>query len=809
MNDTVCGHGATGSHAVSPTGWRGVHPADRAAVPALLALVLLVFRQALDGSLVFFERDIGFYWYPQVGAVVRALGEGAWPVWSPRFGFGAPMWADASHQIAYPFTWLNLLFLPPAYYTLFVVTHVWITAVGSYALARRVGLAPLACFAGAAAWCLSGPFLSATNLYHHFAAAAWMPWALFALEGALTKGRGTVFLGVTVALMMLAGSGDVVLMAALLSMAWAGAWVAGDSGLVRSRLLVAARVGALAAVVGAALSAVQWIPMLAQLGQGSRLAFLPADNLFWSVHPVSLVDLVVPRLIADLPLRFEARGWLFDGREPFLSTLYLGVPALVAGLFAALHPRRRLRLFAATSVVFFVLLALGSHTPLLPLLLHLKPMALFRYPCKYLFAAAAAWGLLVALGIDVWLRPWTSRERRYAAWVGLFLLIAGAALLAVASHPDLAPGGIAGLVEAGREEEARAHVSFRLSAVAWMSLALAAAVALRAFAPRGEWTAVALVVLLASNLVGIARTVFLLAPRALMERRPPAAAVIAEGGPGRRVYAMNEPLRWVLEHRNDLAPGSDPEWWWFAGAEDRLSAPSASRWGIDGSFDLDFTGLVSSHVKRLASRLEELVDPRARARLLRIGAVDHVVGLMPPVVDGARVIATLPSIFTVPVVVYAVHDPLPRAYVVGRALPVPDALGVDALLDPAFDPRREVLVPADAQGLPGGEGFEGRVRELERRSDRIVFDVETSGEGLVVAVEAWAPEWRAEVDGRPAAVLRANTAFRAVRVPAGRHRVEMAYRPGSVRLGLAVTSVSVLALLVGWEVRRRRPPLPA
>ena len=41
---------------------------------------------------------------------------------------------------------------------------------------------------------------------------------------------------------------------------------------------------------------------------------------------------------------------------------------------------------------------------------------------------------------------------------------------------------------------------------------------------------------------------------------------------------------------------------------------------------------------------------------------------------------------------------------------------------------------------------------------------------------------------------RANLAFRAVRVPAGRHRVEMAYRPRGLWLGLGVTALSLVAL---------------
>jgi uncharacterized membrane protein YfhO len=52
------------------------------------------------------------------------------------------------------------------------------------------------------------------------------------------------------------------------------------------------------------------------------------------------------------------------------------------------------------------------------------------------------------------------------------------------------------------------------------------------------------------------------------------------------------------------------------------------------------------------------------------------------------------------------------------------------------------------------------------------------------------------VDGTPAAIHRANVAFRAVRVPAGEHVVAFAYAPASVRVGIAVTAGGVLGALL-------------
>ncbi|RMG79965.1 MAG: hypothetical protein D6712_18850, partial [Chloroflexi bacterium] len=50
-------------------------------------------------------------------------------------------------------------------------------------------------------------------------------------------------------------------------------------------------------------------------------------------------------------------------------------------------------------------------------------------------------------------------------------------------------------------------------------------------------------------------------------------------------------------------------------------------------------------------------------------------------------------------------------------------------------------------------------------------------DGYVILYDAYFPGWQAFVDGQPAAVYRANVMFRAVRVPAGQHTIDMIYQP--------------------------------
>jgi uncharacterized membrane protein YfhO len=69
------------------------------------------------------------------------------------------------------------------------------------------------------------------------------------------------------------------------------------------------------------------------------------------------------------------------------------------------------------------------------------------------------------------------------------------------------------------------------------------------------------------------------------------------------------------------------------------------------------------------------------------------------------------------------------------------------------------------------------VRILSYRNTEVVIEAESPAGGYVVLGDVWFPWWTAEVDGRPAPLLRANVIFRAVEVPPGKHTVRMTFRP--------------------------------
>jgi hypothetical protein len=119
---------------------------------------------------------------------------------------------------------------------------------------------------------------------------------------------------------------------------------------------------------------------------------------------------------------------------------------------------------------------------------------------------------------------------------------------------------------------------------------------------------------------------------------------------------------------------------------------------------------------------------------------------------------------------------LPRVLFASRAVPA----DFEALLEtgawPDVDFRSTVLIegaPRDAppQRLPGTATI------TTYANTHVAIDADSQDGGYVVLNDVWHPWWRAEIDGQPAPIIRANVLFRAVAVPRGRHRITFTFRP--------------------------------
>lgn len=148
---------------------------------------------------------------------------------------------------------------------------------------------------------------------------------------------------------------------------------------------------------------------------------------------------------------------------------------------------------------------------------------------------------------------------------------------------------------------------------------------------------------------------------------------------------------------------------------------------------------------------------------------------------------------------------LPRAWLVAQVRTLePDAIlrsiQTSQLPDGTrFDPRELALVE-EPVSLDSPAHIDGQVDVLKLDSSRVRLGVRAASPAFLVLSDVNYPGWTASVDGVPTQIFQTDYLIRGVRVPAGAHVVEFAFRPMSVYAGRAISIVSlvILAALQWW-----------
>jgi hypothetical protein len=106
------------------------------------------------------------------------------------------------------------------------------------------------------------------------------------------------------------------------------------------------------------------------------------------------------------------------------------------------------------------------------------------------------------------------------------------------------------------------------------------------------------------------------------------------------------------------------------------------------------------------------------------------------------------------------------------------------------DFRKVVYLPPEAKSrVTAKREPAARILGKQFGASKDTIQVEAPGPALVFISQAYYHNWKAQVDGKAVPLWRANYAFQAVEVPAGRHEVTLVYRDRMFRIG---------ALLAAW-----------
>lgn len=729
--------------------------------------IVLLGPRLLQGEVLFWGTPL-LQFIPWRSYGFEAIGQGFLPLWNPLAGMGAPLLANYQSAFFYPLNVL-LTFTDIAWgHGLLVLIHLLLAAWGMVALSRRLGLSKTASAIAGLSFSLSGYLVSRSGFFSINAAASWLPWILWALEGwRNSKGWAPADLLPAAAflwLQWLAGHAQTAWYSLLLAIVWL-TWrtiTQPESRSIRTWLRLAAPFS-----LAFLLAAPQLLPTLEYLAHSQRAGSVdPALALTYSFWPWRLLELIFPGIFGH-----PANGDYWGYANYWEDALYLGtLPLLLAigGIISSARKRSdqwRLGRFLTAVAALSFLFSLGNNTPVFPWLMRNVPtFNLFQAPTRWNLLLTLSLSLLAALGYE----RWQPAQGRALYW--LRLATAGAA--AVSGGAWLADQ----LLPAVRESFLGA---FTLSGF-WLLLAGGLGLLLRSN-KRAWWKFTVVAVVLADLLLATAE-------------------VIPMTEPG--LYAGKSALASRVQADQRTYIAADVEYDYTFNRAFRFDSFHAlSNWsevrdvGLPNSLMLDglhsannFDPLLPARYQRWMSWLNELNKPSLGKMLSLMD-----VGLASTEADANDV---------------PIYRPMAgpqRLRWFSEAITITDPEAVLAYLaSPEFDPSQQVVLEAqpDNQAESDSHADFGPLATLG--PNRYGIEIEANGAGWLLIANSNFPGWRATLDGASTKLFQADYLFQALLVPAGQHQIVLSYQPASIRIGFGLFALGALICLALLATRRWR-----
>jgi len=724
--------------------------------------------------------DLADFFWPMKAYTAFRWASGV-PLWNPLSGCGEPWLAQLQTGALYPG---DLPFLLPGTFgpLLGIALHLAIAASGMAAWLFGLGTSRGGALLGAAVYAGGGAFLSLALVYNNLETAAFLPW-LFAAARHAAGGGSPAGIAVAFALAFLGGEPSLAALGA------AGAVLLAlfarredpPRGIDEGRPLARLAGGLL---LGAALTAAVAFPFFEYAASSGRLAGVTrAEALARPVGASDLLDLALPP--PDALTRHPA-----SGRGGYLATLALSplVLVLAGGAGAGLAARPRLLLGLAVLALAGLLLALGAHGGLLPILWDLGIARGVRFPARWFVLTQFALAGLAGAGLDGW------RHGRLFTWPRGLEPEDGDRLSAPASA-RLAPLFVLGTItfallaiglSAGRATGFPAYAALGAACVGGVLLASVRLGGRPGPAPSGA----VLVALVGLPLLGA--TAGLFAPAKLAG--PPSVVAGLVGEPGRFFPVASDGATLAA-----LARETGGEWGGTATARARAALSGYANLPLGLSSAASPSPIGNPWLRRL---LGAALSGGNAEMVLSLLDVRHVVSPYPTAISGARLERQGGGVF-----LYGLSRAQGRVFFARSAREADDDAAFHALLAPDFDPEAVVLLAPPAGPLPparAGRNF-SVARVVADAPELLTVDTEASEAGFLVLTRSYARGWEARLDGTEVPLRRADLALSAVLLPAGAHHLELAYRPAAFRLGKVVSLASLVVLLGLVLAGKRRP----
>jgi hypothetical protein len=729
----------------------------------LAAMVFIPFWRVLLGFDTFAVRDFGLFSMPVATFYKECFWRGEWPVWNPYSCCGTPFLAQFNTLTLYPLSLFYLLL--PLTWSLpaFCLLHVFLGGMGMYFLARRWTGSPAGAALAGVVFSFNGLTFNFLMWPSHIATFSWMPWVILLVEDGWRAGGRRMFAAALAAGMQILGGGP-----ETIAFTWLVLLGLAAGGCVREprTYWTTARRLAVMGSLALALAAAQLLPTIDLAVHSHRDTHFAQSD--WSMPLWGWGNFLVP-MFQMSPME----QIVVQPGQYWTSSYYAGIGAVFLAGIALWRGRRNWRVvLLGAFLLASLVLALGYDGYVFRWVQRLIPiLGMFQFPVKFVILTLMAAPLLAACAVAEYEKQppagWQG-WRLDAGWGAAMLVLIGVILWAARRWPV-------------GDSSWTATMANGLERALFLLLTV---LAIYLFASRPSWRRWSIVPLLAVCWVDVLTHE--------PWQNPTVDPSLYQQGLAEMKVQFN-PAPDIAKSRLMMSPYSARQLYYKPASDVRTN------------FILDRVVFLAN-----CNLLDDL--PKVDGFFsLNIRESDKVLWMLDA--RTGRKMEDLEDFLSISQTIAPgkVFDWVARTNYIPIASmgqgPVfadgPETL--EAIVKDTADFRTVVYLPTEARSVvKAAREPRARVAATDFAPSRQSIEVETPAPTMLVLGQAYYHNWEASVDGVAAPLWRANYAFQAVEVPAGKHRILLEYKDKALRLGGAISLAAVLVCACGWLAGRRK-----
>lgn len=750
------------------------------------------------GDRVYLGSDFLASFYPTYLTAISRIRQGdLLPLWDPTQYLGMPFLASFHVAFFYPFhlifyfagAWLNLSWTQIYSSSLLMIFgQVALAGFFTYLCTRKVlNLSHFPAFIAGIIYAFSEVMIASVNTVGVMESLVWLPLLLLLLDHLLTKpsAKAVAWLALVYAISILAGYPYPVIYNSLFLFGYLIFW---NLGLAEKKIAKKEwGLFLISLLLGASLAAIQLIPALELTEQSYRkdLGFI-GSAFSVNLEPAHLIDYLFPLYFARLGGNFKTR---IDG---FAN--YVGIITIFLAFLSFYDTKRKgLVIFCFSTFIISLLLSMGGYTSLHSLLYLLIPFySKIRTVAIASYISSLSLAILAACGIDFLLE--NPKDVLKSASRKVFLL---GSLTIIPIYLSLSK-----YLETHRFKDNVVGLEILLQEIGMFNffiifalVSLGAIILYIRLFPSRKFIQAAILSILVIDLFSVGSLVAEnnspIPPDSFFNQNNEVYSFLNAQQKSGQIFRVD----WDdLSFHYNSAPFNVAQ----VGGYQSLAPQRISSVVIPSLGNFERTPALKRmlNVKYLVTNTP-LTEGKEEGKLIYTVKINEHNQKDYWVISGTVWIN--PSLGS-EIYIYEL-EALPRFYFADKVISLPkeEALPYLAKVSDlktavvADDPVTPAIIAAANTNRDPQQ--KSSIRAVNYRPEKIILEVTTDRDGLLVYSDTDFPGWKAFVDNQETSIIPANYFMKSVRLSPGNHRVVFSYQPMSFYFGALISGVSFLIVV--------------